>query len=71
MRIVSFLFVNTKRASSSPILFEQFMRRCFKKVGELIKDQVEILLRGRKGYFVYTYPGTVAVLYAHLIIFVC
>ena len=41
MRSVSFLFVNTKRVSSTPILFEQFMRRCFKKVGELIKDQVD------------------------------
>ena len=41
MRSVSFLFVNTKRVSSTPILFEQFMRRCFKKVGELIKDQME------------------------------
>ena len=41
MRSVSFLFVNTKRVSSTLILFEQFMRRCFKKVGELIKDQME------------------------------
>ena len=41
MRLVSFLFVNTKRVSSTPILFEQFMRRCFKKVGESIKDQMD------------------------------
>ena len=41
MSSVSFLFVNTKRVSSTLILFEQFMRRCFKKVGELIKDQME------------------------------
>ena len=41
MRSVSFLFVNTKRVSSTLILFEQFMPRCFKKVGELIKDQME------------------------------
>ena len=41
MRSVSFLFVNTKRVSSTIILFEQFMRRCFKKVGELVKDKRE------------------------------
>ena len=65
MSSVSFPFVNTKRVSSTPILFEQFMRRCVKKVGELIRDQMENFnARRRKGYFVYTCPGTVAVLYA-------
>ena len=41
MRSVSFLFVNAKRVSSTLILFEQFMRRYVKKVGEIIKDQME------------------------------
>ena len=57
MRSVSFLFVNTKRVSSAPILFEQFMRRCFKKVGELIKDQVEIFYEEERDTLSILIPG--------------